>query len=347
MRRLYVENLNDSCCKYVFCYTGAINTTTAQTRTQPQSTLTTAAAATDSLKAVDPGLQAAVAGCIVLTVALILVLASNVILCRQQKKSAASVIYQTYDGSTSAIMRERSEQEEPDLNLLRVTTEVTPSQAPRVPARPPSTSSTSSCDSGDLNYYIQPIAEVPSFHAPKAPPSPGPVSEGVINGNNKSGRDSDSESGNDYENTGSHIDHLLKSANIYTPGESQNPISVHDPNNLQRAPSIGSCSTSSGEDYQNTAFNRENPQNPDGASQSNSEKFKLAPLPTRENHGGFNHYNRSYLPASNCDQDDSSSTSSGEDYENVPVMRKAPLEDPEDQSSSDSDYDDVPYDATS
>ena len=172
MRRLYVENLNDSCCKYVFCYTGAINTTTAQTSTQPQSTLTTgtvyptfyvgcipssylysvlhtqtlfkkgcwnsviffhfhsffwqwiaqklhlclqhnmqvqtiarsawcklqpvsfltlAAAATDSLKAVDPGLQAAVAGCIVLTVALILVLASNVILCRQQKKSAGEI----------------------------------------------------------------------------------------------------------------------------------------------------------------------------------------------------------------------------------------------------------------
>lgn len=38
----------------------------------------------------------------------------------------ARVIHQTYDGSTSAIIRERSEQEDSDVNLLRVTTEDVP-----------------------------------------------------------------------------------------------------------------------------------------------------------------------------------------------------------------------------
>ncbi|XP_062394474.1 T-cell differentiation antigen CD6 [Sardina pilchardus] len=322
--------------------------------TQSQPNWTTGAATSASLEAAAPqrGLQAAVAGCIVLSVALILVLASNVILCRRQKSRTARVIHQTYDGSTSNIIRERSEQEEPDVNLLRVTTEDAPSQVyPPTPKysvarRPPSaddSSSTSSCDSDEMNYYIKPLAVMPS--APEAPHSPGPVSKEIINENDQPGADSDSESGDDYENTGIEIQNLLESENTWTPNDLQNLPSAHDPHNLQRAAStesLESSGSSSDEDYQNVAFHRESTL-PYPECQRSSEQ--LMSLPTNGNYSGSNHYS-SHIPESHCDQDDSSSTSSGYSYENVPAVSKADCsrpthEDPADQSSSDSDYDQV------
>ncbi|XP_041961698.1 T-cell differentiation antigen CD6 isoform X2 [Alosa sapidissima] len=325
----------------VVCTGGLPPLSIEQPTTRSPPNWTTGAATSASMEAAPatPGLQAAVAGCIVLSVALILVLASNVILCGRQKRRTARVIHQTYNGSTSNIIRERSEQEEPDVNLLRVTTEYGPNEAD-------DSSSTSSCDSDEMNYYIKPIATTPSVQAPKAPHSPGPVSKEIINGNDKPGGDSDLESGEDYENTGIEIHNLLKSETILTPNDLQNDPSVHDPHNLQRAAStesLGSSGSSSEEDYQNMAFHREMTL-PYPECQPSSEQ--LTSLPTNENYSGSNHYNRGHIPESYCDQDDSCSTSSGDSYVNVPAINKADCsrsthEDPADQSSSDSDYDEV------
>ncbi|XP_035606996.1 T-cell differentiation antigen CD6-like isoform X2 [Oncorhynchus keta] len=308
---------------------------------------------------------AAVWGCIVLSIALLLTLLSNASLFLSYRRRAALLVHQRQDGRLLSIQSQHTDRGE-SVNFLTVTMD-TADYTPQYLSKQPSQNDTeASCDSDYENYDFndqpsvamatalvrvldngvstsrEPWETTQTAETSDAPEKYNIVTE-TINGierNNTATQSchslvsSSTSSGECYENIETLEKELLDS------GPDLRETALTDLI-CGREPSLGSSSsTSSGESYYNVGMAVEQ-------HLQSENTYTHSPVQSTSTH-----QDQQQPVNSNChllssqNQDDSSSSSSSELYENIGVQDEEGIgdatvkEDP-DQSLSDSDYDDI------
>ncbi|XP_028837288.1 T-cell differentiation antigen CD6 isoform X2 [Denticeps clupeoides] len=319
-------------------------------------------------------LHAAEAGCVVLSIALLAVLAYNAVLCKRYRKKTAGEMQQSVSNTA-----EDAQQNEQEQGLLQV-----PSEGPPHPDasddasfhRPvhPEGSLTSSCNSNDQNYIIAteeeevdkssiPPENTATVSCQERAPENAALHRQVSTDSSTSSCDSsyawpvvirqtlsvepsDSSSEDDYVNVGPKADSQIDPDDVGA-DESLQPFPHDEPVNVPRtstADSLGSFSSSSEDDYENIGPDVETLLKSELTSTSTWNSEKTSPTPDPPGYQDqLSHYNTNHLSPIN--QDNASSTSE-ELYENVPETEdegtNPTLTEDLDTSSSGSDYDEVP-----
>uniref|UniRef100_A0A8C8GBB6 SRCR domain-containing protein n=1 Tax=Oncorhynchus tshawytscha TaxID=74940 RepID=A0A8C8GBB6_ONCTS len=259
---------------------------------------------------------AAVWGCIALSIALLLTLLSNASLFLSYRRRAALLVHQRQDGRLLSIQSQHTDRGE-SVNLLTVTMD-TADYTPQYLSKQPSQNDTeASCDSDYENYDFN---DQPSVAMATA------LGHSLVS--------SSTSSGECYENIETLEKELLDS------GPDLRETALTDLI-CGREPSLGSSSsTSSGESYYNVGMAVEQ-------HLQSENTYTHSPVQSTSTHQDQQQpVNSSCHLLSNQNQDDSSSSSSLELYENIGFQDEEGIgdatvkEDP-DQSLSDSDYDDI------
>ncbi|KAL7886989.1 hypothetical protein AOLI_G00047100 [Acnodon oligacanthus] len=258
-------------------------------------------------------------GCIVLSIALLLVLLSNAAHCKHYKRRNACVIHQRHlDAHTG---------EDGDINNLQAVTVQTFTYGERQDRRPSVEDDSETSSGSDYepcrHFGPQSLANVNNLHSLDDEPVVGECNQAQDrickedNALENMTGDVDSEStssGECYENTQTEQEQLRSpdGSQFYPEHSVQTAPLLNASQSANRTRDVDSESTSSGECYENTQTEQEQLRSPDGNQFYPEHSVQTAPL-----------LNASQSANRTQDSSDSDSTSSGECYENVGLEAEA------------------------